>query len=148
MCQRDDIAVPLVIHQLPRAEMTRLVCTHLCKDEVPSAMVNLTQGQPPFTVQLKDQFGNVVEQQLNASAGEFRFDRVRVIHGQVSFDRRNWTMVHLRDANGCGTIMKGESIQAVAQEKTVSGNLGHASLSDKVARPGRSAATLQPPPAD
>ena len=56
--------------------------------------------QPPFTVQLKDQFGNVVEQQLNASAGEFRFDRVRVIHGQVSFDRRNWTMVHLRDANG------------------------------------------------
>jgi len=136
MCQRNDIAVPLVIHQLPRAHMTQLACTHLCKDEVPSAMVSLTQGQPPFTVQLKDQFGNVVEQQINAAAGEFRFDRVRVIHGEVSFDRRNWTMVHLRDANGCGTMMKGESIPTVAIDTTVSGVASH-SLSDQVARPRR-----------
>ena len=45
MCRRDGIAVPLVIHHKPRASISPLVCTNLCKDEVASAMVNLTQGQ-------------------------------------------------------------------------------------------------------
>jgi hypothetical protein len=45
MCRRDGISVPLVIHHKPRASVSRLVCKNLCKDEVASAMVNLTQGQ-------------------------------------------------------------------------------------------------------
>ena len=45
VCRRDGLSVPLVIHHKPRASISRLVCTNLCKDEVASAMVNLTQGQ-------------------------------------------------------------------------------------------------------
>jgi len=61
--------------------------------------------QPPFTVQLKDQYDNVVEQQINASAGEFRFDSARLIRGEAEADRnnyprRNWTIVRLQDSNG------------------------------------------------
>lgn len=63
--------------------------------------------QPPFTVQLIDENDKtvVVEQKLNVSAGEFRLDRVRVVRGdidpmQLNFDKRNWTVYSLRDANG------------------------------------------------
>ena len=129
MCRRDGIVVPLIIHHLPRAEMSRLVCKELCKDEVPSALVNLTQGQPPFTIRLKDQYENVVEQELNASAGEFRFDRARVVQGHVdpralNFDRHNWTMVSLRDANSCETSLEGERHAAVGSASSTTVSVG------------------------
>jgi hypothetical protein len=62
--------------------------------------------QPPFTVQLIDENDEtVVEQKFNASAGEFRMDRVRVVRAkvdprQLNFERRNWTIYSVRDANG------------------------------------------------
>jgi len=131
MCRRDGISVPLVIHHKPRASVSRLVCKNLCKDEVASAMVNLTQGQPPFTVQLIDENDKtvVVEQKLNVSAGEFRLDRVRVVRGdidpmQLNFDKRNWTVYSLRDANGCSTSMESGRIATVsAKTTTVSGSV-------------------------
>lgn len=63
-------------------------------------------AQPPFTVQLKDQYNNVVEQQINATAGEFRFESARVIYQEQDVDpvsaypRRNWTIVKVQDSNG------------------------------------------------
>jgi hypothetical protein len=60
VCGSDEISVPLVVYEMPRATMTRLVCTELCNSEVPSAMIELQQGLPPFTVQLKDQVLNLL----------------------------------------------------------------------------------------
>ena len=66
--------------------------------------------QPPFTVQLIDENDEtVVEQKFNASAGEFRMDRVRVVRAkgdprQLNFERRNWTVYSLRDANGYRSV--------------------------------------------
>jgi hypothetical protein len=61
------------------------------------------------------QYDNVVEQTLNTWAAELRFDRVRVVRGQLdvrelSFDRHNWTMYSLTDANGCDARVEGARI--------------------------------------
>ena len=64
------------------------------------------RAQPPFTVQLQDQYNNVVEQKINASAGEFRFDSARVIHSEQGVDpvsaypRRKWAILRVQDSNG------------------------------------------------
>ena len=66
--------------------------------------------QAPFTVQLIDENDEtIVEQKFNASAGEFRLDRVRVVRAkgdprQLNFERRNWTVYSLRDANGYRSV--------------------------------------------
>lgn len=46
--------------------------------------MNLTEGTPPFTVQVQDQYGAVLEQSFTAAAGELRLEKSKVRMLQIS----------------------------------------------------------------
>jgi len=107
-CNNSQISVPIIVRPRPSVTIESTSCRHLCRDEVGGLIVNLTEGTPPFTIQVQDQYGAVLEQSFAASAGELRLEKGKIVSllgiaDPSVWGAHNWTVKSVVDANQCTT---------------------------------------------